>query len=188
MKESTVKFPLSLQQEFLNFKDYSNILEDAISLFNDGKYHHIKTMAFVLRVFVCSKKSLLLRIEEKFKVQGQIKFDGMTGIPDSNPLSKDRFMSTEEYLNSYTALVQTKITTEEGQIIDAPKEFTVREFVWEYASKLASHSDDTLPQEFYDTSLHIGGLPAQDRSMFIVAKNLLSLSKTLISHIEKRYV
>jgi hypothetical protein len=170
--------PKDDRRQFQDLLDYLELLDDAVRFVEEGRAAYYKTMLWVLRALVGKGEQqggILRRFVAKHGItKVRIIFKGMEGIPPTNPLSKDRIKTLEEYLSE--------------EVILEGVPYTYPEYIWNLASQDAVHPDDTMDAHCAcGETLFIGGMTANARQVLSMGRTLASFSKLLVERLAPLY-
>ena len=182
MKPENNRIPKTTERRYEDFYDYCFILEGALNACEEREnVRHqdadVKVILFVLRALFdkSGKIGLLEEICTIHDIPANVHFDGMEGIPETNPLSKDRTISLKEYLNE-------KCVTLGG------KSFSVIDFIWEYASQDSSHSDKSLTKEIaLGEQITLNGMNPNKHQVIAIAKTIYSVNNYILEALNIKY-
>ena len=159
-----------------DFLDYHWCLGEDIKSYEQGNHARLKTILCVLRVLVCDnnrvrESGLTFTIDENWKIGSAIIFHGMDGVPETNPLSKDRTVSLLDYLEKI----------DEGFIPGEGRPISNKDFIWKYASSDGAHSDPDSNYHFaFSEEVMINGRRAIDLQTLTIAKNIFVSIEAMI--------
>lgn len=173
------RLPKTLEQRHKDFWDFCFNLENAILGFEKTENMHergayVKSMLSTLRVLIVPDKkkkrpSLLEEMDSAHKLNPILTFNGLEGLPDTNPLSKDRTISLLDYLS-------------EEKIILNRKTYSIQSFIKEYADQEGSHSDRELSLEIvHGNQFYINDQPIINHQVFAIAKSILSICSNVMN-------
>lgn len=173
------RVPKTDHRQFRDLCTYTDILGDSLELFSQGRTYHYKTMLWCLRAMVIDNKAeyeaILVRTMRKHNSTAKIIFKGMVGIPQTNPLSKDRIVTLAEYLNT-------------TQLVVGAKNYSLKGFLHELANTEAAHASTMMDQNIaFGEQILIGGIPANMGQVKATAATIYSLACTVLNEIKIHY-
>jgi hypothetical protein len=177
MGQTILKLSKTLERRVLDLHDYLVLLEDDIEAFKGGRPERLKTILSTLRVLTSNENwegnGLLLDIAKEFSLVPNILFDGLEGLPKTNPLSKSRSEPFQEYLSTMLVL--------------GGKPTSIKDFIWRLASEDASHSDSQVSAYLVSGEMiFIGGVTANVGQILSIAKNTLMVGSHLLAEVKER--
>ena len=167
-KSTPSPIPKDERRQFQDLLDYLELLDDAVRFVEEGRFAYYKTMLWVLRALVGrgeQQGGILRRFVAKHGVTDvRILFKGLEGIPPTNPLSRDRIKTLDEYLSE--------------EVILESVPYTYPEYIWNLASQDAVHPDDEM-----DAHCACGEMVFRhdrQRQVLSMGRTLASFSKELV--------
>lgn len=175
-----VRINKTKERRYEDFYDYFSILGEAIHAYESQEVvrlqdRHIKVMLFALRSLLGRECGLIEEICLTHQINPSVTFKGYEGIPDTHPSSKDRTMTLAEYLSSADSMYRGE-------------HYSIRKFVYNYASQDASHSDPSQSEMFaFCEQFYFFGQQPHKQQVLAIARTVHSVCNSIIDALVAKY-
>jgi hypothetical protein len=176
-KTKTPRILKAHERQLQDFIDYVDNLEEAITLYESSHSRAYKTILGCLRVLISDRSNgqqqyLLDRLLERYEIDVTVHFNGLKGIPETNPLSQDKDIPIREYLDK-------------EEIVIGGKAISYRIFIWLLASQDSVHADEAMDEDLaMGENIILMDIPANQRQVLVIARAVCSTCLTLIDAIK----
>jgi hypothetical protein len=105
---------------------------------------------------------------DRYKIDVSIRFEGLVGLPVTNPLSRSKDVPIREYLDN-------------KEMVIGGNNISYREYIWRLSSQDSVHADDSLDEDLaMGETILIMDTPINQMQVLAIAKNVCDACFSII--------